>query len=142
MTGCDTVPHLPQCLSMPTSATEPPSAASFLIHLAGCATGYPTEPAPDPSAPAQTDTKYIAFHEGGFLQVAVSEALRPQSIPVRTDARRGAQDSALRLSGTEASSSPHPPGIPAVIPCFVPGQHRPTLLAGCTLPLTVADACR
>jgi hypothetical protein len=32
---------------------------------------------PDPSAPAQTDSKYIAFHEGGFLQVAVSEAPSP-----------------------------------------------------------------
>ena len=37
-------------------------------------TSYPTQPVPDPSAPAQTHSKYIAFHEGGFLQVAVSEA--------------------------------------------------------------------
>ena len=37
---------------------------------------YPTQSVPDPSAPAQTDSKYIAFHEGGFLQVAVSEAPR------------------------------------------------------------------
>src|SRR6266568_3165941 len=34
----------------------------------------PTRSVPDPSAPVQTDSKYIAFHEGGFLQVAVSEA--------------------------------------------------------------------
>lgn len=37
-------------------------------------TSYPTRPVPDPSAPAQADSKYIAFHKGGFLQVAVSEA--------------------------------------------------------------------
>jgi hypothetical protein len=37
-------------------------------------TFYPTRPVPDPPAPAQTDSKYIAFHDGGFLQVAVSEA--------------------------------------------------------------------
>jgi hypothetical protein len=35
---------------------------------------YPTRPVPDPPAPAQTDSKYMAFHEGRFLQVAVSEA--------------------------------------------------------------------
>lgn len=35
---------------------------------------YPTQPVPDPPAPAQTDSKYMAFHEGRFLQVAVSEA--------------------------------------------------------------------
>jgi hypothetical protein len=29
---------------------------------------------PDPSASIHTDSKYIGFHEGGFLQVAVSEA--------------------------------------------------------------------
>lgn len=40
----------------------------------------PTQSVPDPSAPVQTDSKYIGFHEGGFLQVAVSEAppLRPR----------------------------------------------------------------
>jgi len=42
-------------------------------------TSYPTQPAHDPSAPAQTDSKYIAFHEGGFLQVAVSEAPCPRA---------------------------------------------------------------
>ncbi len=40
---------------------------------------YPTQPVPDPSAPAQTDSKYIAFHGGGFLQVAVSEAPRQRA---------------------------------------------------------------
>src|SRR6266567_6622585 len=35
-----------------------------------------SQPAPDPSAPTQTDAKYIGFREGGFLQVAVSEAPR------------------------------------------------------------------
>jgi hypothetical protein len=41
----------------------------------------PTQSVPDPSAPVQTDSKYIGFREGGFLQVAVSEAppLRPRS---------------------------------------------------------------
>ena len=36
----------------------------------------PTQPIPDPSAPTQTDAKYIGFNVGGFLQVAVSEAPR------------------------------------------------------------------
>ena len=35
---------------------------------------YPNLPVPHPAEPAQTDAKYIAFHEGGFLQVAISEA--------------------------------------------------------------------
>ena len=34
----------------------------------------PTQSVPDPSAPVQTDAKYIGFPVGGFLQVAVSEA--------------------------------------------------------------------
>ncbi len=40
---------------------------------------HPTQSVPDPSAPVQTDSKYIGFHEGGFLQVAVSEAPRRNS---------------------------------------------------------------
>jgi len=44
----------------------------------------PTQSLPDPSAPAQTDAKYIGFHEGGFLQVAVSEAPRLEIIYPRT----------------------------------------------------------
>ena len=41
----------------------------------------PTHSVPDPSAPVQTDSKYIGFPVGGFLQVAVSEAppLGPRS---------------------------------------------------------------
>ena len=35
---------------------------------------HPTRPVPDPSAPAEAQSKYIGFHGGGFLQVAVSEA--------------------------------------------------------------------
>jgi hypothetical protein len=34
----------------------------------------PAQPVADPSAPVQADSKYIGFPEGGFLQVAVSEA--------------------------------------------------------------------
>lgn len=37
---------------------------------------YPTQSVPDPPAPAQAHSKYIGFHGGGFLQVAVSEAPR------------------------------------------------------------------
>ena len=35
---------------------------------------YPTQCVPDPPAPPQAHSKYIGFHGGGFLQVAVSEA--------------------------------------------------------------------
>src|ERR1700732_3610921 len=57
----------------------------------------PTRSVPHPSAPLQTDSKYIGFHVGGFLQVAVSEAPRPESIHLRTVPPRGAPDTALRL---------------------------------------------
>ena len=30
---------------------------------------YPTQSVPDPSAPTQTDSKYIAFHEGGLVRL-------------------------------------------------------------------------
>jgi hypothetical protein len=43
----------------------------------------PTLFVPDPSAPVQTHSKYIGFHVGGFLQVAVSEA-PPKGIQLRT----------------------------------------------------------
>jgi hypothetical protein len=59
-------------------------------------TSYSTRPVPDLPGPAQTDSKYIAFHEGGFLQVAVSEA----PLGDHTNARGrvvGAPDTALRL---------------------------------------------
>jgi hypothetical protein len=67
-------------------------------------TSYPTPLVPDPSAPAQTDSKYIAFHEGGFLQVAVSEA------PLQNHAAApccvaGAPDTALRLLRTYMPSA-------------------------------------
>jgi hypothetical protein len=58
---------------------------------------------PDPAARDQTDSKYIAFHEGGFLQVAVSEA------PLGNHANAhghvaGVPDTALRLIGTDRGS--------------------------------------
>ena len=66
-------------------------------------TSYPTPPLPDPPAPDQTDSKYIAFHEGGFLQVAVSEA--PLGDYANAHGRvAGAPDTALRLSGTNPLS--------------------------------------
>ena len=52
---------------------------------------------PDSPAPVQTDAKYIGFREGGFLQVAVSEAPPRKSMHLRTVAYRGAPDTALRL---------------------------------------------
>ena len=52
----------------------PQLAASPLHPAIKPAASYPTQSLPDPSAPAQPHSKYIAFHEGGFLQVAVSEA--------------------------------------------------------------------
>ena len=57
-----------------------PSAPSVIRH-------YPTQSVPDLSAPVQTDSKYIGFPEGGFLQVAVSEAppLGPRSPPLLPD---------------------------------------------------------
>jgi hypothetical protein len=47
----------------------------------------PTQSVHDPSAPVQTDSKYIGFPVGGFLQVAVSEAppSRPRSRPLFRD---------------------------------------------------------
>ena len=51
---------------------------------------------PQISASDQTDSKYIGFHEGGFLQVAVSEAPSLTAI-VRPLLRGGAPDIALGL---------------------------------------------
>ena len=45
-------------------------------------------------APDQTDSKYIGFHQGGFLQVAVSEAPSLTAI-IRPLLRGGAPDTAL-----------------------------------------------
>lgn len=67
-------------------------------------TSDPTMPLPDPSAPIQTDAKYIGFHVGGFLQVAESEAPHPKSIQLRTVVPRGAPDTALRHIVTNPSS--------------------------------------
>jgi hypothetical protein len=61
-------------------------------------TSYPTPPVLDPHAPAQTDSKYIAFHEGGFLQVAVSEAPLGDHANAHGNVA-GAPDTALRLLG-------------------------------------------
>jgi hypothetical protein len=55
---------------------------------------------PQISAPDQTDSKYIGFHEGGFLQVAVSEAPSLTAI-IRPLLRGGAPDTALRHLGTK-----------------------------------------
>ncbi len=44
----------------------------------------PTQSVPDPSAPVQTDSKYIGFPVGGFLQVAVSEAPPSKTAQPRT----------------------------------------------------------
>ena len=54
---------------------------------------------PDPSQPAQPHSKYIAFHGGGFLQVAVSEAPL-QSHATANSCAAGAPDTALRLLST------------------------------------------
>ena len=57
---------------------QPPHQASASQHAAPSGPSVirrcPTLSVPDPSAPVQTDSKYIGFHVGGFLQVAVSEA--------------------------------------------------------------------
>ena len=62
------------------------------------ATSYLSPLLPQISAPDQTDSKYMGFHEGGFLQVAVSEALF-DSYHSSTIAE-GASDTALRPPGT------------------------------------------
>ena len=61
------------------SASQPaaPSGPSVIRHC-------PTQPVPDPSAPVQTDSKYIGFPVGGFLQVAVSEAPPSKTAQPRT----------------------------------------------------------
>ena len=51
---------------------------------------------PQISTPGQTDSKYIAFHEGGFLQVAVSEAPSLTAF-IRPPLRGSAPDTALGL---------------------------------------------
>src|SRR5664279_4455851 len=88
-------PRLLSCLSLqPSTDTSLRCFTAPSHHQSG--TSYPTPLVPDPSAPDQTDSKYIAFHEGGFLQVAVSEA-PPQRIQLRHCYLAGAPDTALRL---------------------------------------------
>src|SRR5664280_2349831 len=48
-------------------------------------------------------SKYIAFHGGGFLQVAVSEAPSQSACELEL-LRAGAPDTALRLAGTDQHS--------------------------------------
>ena len=61
----------------PLQAPHPPPAGHRTAPSGLQAIGsYPTQSPPDPSAPAQAHSKYIGFHVGGFLQVAVSEAPR------------------------------------------------------------------
>ena len=57
--------------SLHISASASHSCPSIRLQASG---SYPTQSVPDPSAPVQTDSKYIGFRGGGFLQVAVSEA--------------------------------------------------------------------
>src|SRR5664280_266719 len=64
--GCQPLQPLHQASASQHAA---PSGISVIAHC-------PTRSVPDPSAPVQTHSKYIGFHEGGFLQVAVSEAPR------------------------------------------------------------------
>ena len=71
-------------------------AAPYSPSVIGCS---PTRSVPDPSASVQTDSKYIGFHVGGFLQVAVSEA-PPEDSPTAHDCVAGAPDTALRPFGT------------------------------------------
>jgi hypothetical protein len=70
---CLICPRLLDCLSLWTSTHTSLERFTAPSHRQS-STSYPTDLVPDSSAPAQTDSKYIAFHEGGFLQVAVSEA--------------------------------------------------------------------
>ena len=65
------LPPLPASPAPPGSATS--SAASSAQSTSNRQV-IPNSACPDPSAPAQPHSKYIAFHVGGFLQVAVSEA--------------------------------------------------------------------
>ena len=66
-------PGLPRRLSLQPSTGSSSRYFSTPFHSQS-GTSYPTQTVPVPSAPPQTHSKYIAFHEGGFLQVAVSEA--------------------------------------------------------------------
>ena len=103
---CLICPRLLGCISL-----EPPTDTSFRCSTAPShrqsGTSHPTRLAPDPSAPVQTDSKCIAFHVGGFLQVAVSEAPLQDHAAAHCRAR-GAPDTALRL----LANNPLPNGLP------------------------------
>jgi hypothetical protein len=84
-----------QPLHRPHQVSASPHAAPSCPSVIG---RCPTLFVPDPSAPDQTDSTYIGFHEGGFLQVAVSEAPHLDTIdPTRNVLSGGAPDTALRL---------------------------------------------
>ena len=76
-----------------------PSGPSVIQHC-------PTHPVPDPSAPVQTDSKYIGLPEGGFLQVAVSERppLRPRSRVLLPDGRSRYSTKTYRYESARAKS--------------------------------------
>src|ERR1017187_3554558 len=70
------------CLIRPKPLVEQSLQPSHPASTSHCAAlsrlqadgSYPTQSVADHPPTAQTDSKYIAFHNGGFLQVAVSEA--------------------------------------------------------------------
>ena len=90
-------PHRYQPLQHPHQASASNRPAPFRLQPIP---SHPTQSVPDPSAPAHADSKYIGFREGGFLQVAVSEAPPKRTVRPRTVASRGAPDTALRHLGT------------------------------------------
>jgi hypothetical protein len=94
---CLTFPRLLDRLSPRTSTHSSLQRFTAPSRLQSC-TSYPTALVPDPSAPAQTDSKYIPFHEGGLLQAAVSEA--PSQGYATDTVEGGAPDTALRLHST------------------------------------------
>jgi hypothetical protein len=76
---------------------------------------------PQISAPDQTVSKYIAFHEGGFLQAAASEAPSLTAI-VRPLLRGGAPDTALGLLIINPRLLNAPLGsvtLPVISPVFI-----------------------
>ena len=77
----------------------PPHVLTATTHLQS-GRSYPTAPSSHDLHPAQPHSKYIAFHRGGFLQVAVSEAPL-QSVSNANCSLGGAPDTALRLIRTK-----------------------------------------
>src|SRR5271157_346829 len=97
---CLNSPEVLESSSLPPPPDAPVRTIAVPSHPQG-AGPYPPPHFPYTSAPDQTHSKCIALHRGGFLQVAVSEAPRPEIMQPRTAARRGAPDTALRLSVTD-----------------------------------------